>query len=179
MKRFLITAVSVLLIAMSFTACYDPLSDPNATNPSQSTTETEEATTAKSSEDYENTLTGLRDFMIDRGYISIENDNKNVTKMKADLIGAKKGYKYITGNIAVELYVFDLKAENPTRDKVIKGIEKDGIFTLYNEDIPAYLSDNGKFLMVYTNPDIADNDTSSDAYKTMKKAIKDFKSFNA
>ncbi|MCH5303825.1 MAG: hypothetical protein J1E41_03085 [Ruminococcus sp.] len=177
MKRFLIAAASVLLIATSFVGCYDPLSDPNATNPSASTAETEPVTEAKKAEDYKDTLAGLRDFMKDSGYITIAEKNANVTKMKAELIGAEKGYRYTTGNIKVELYAYKLNGKNPTRDEFIESVKKNGSFTLYNKEIKAYLSDSGKYLMVYSNPDIAADDTSSDAYKTMQKAIKAFKEF--
>ncbi len=182
MKKFLISAVAVLMIAVSFASCYDPYAgikdkSKKPTPASQSTTAAAEEKKTKKISDkkYDDTFAGLRDFMKDSGYIKIEDNN--VTKMQADLIGAEKGYKYTDGDTRVELYAFKLKSENKTRDKVIKSVKEKGTFTLYSEEIPAYLSDNGKYLMVYSNP--ASNDKNSDAYKFKQKAVKAFKGFKA
>lgn len=183
MKKILLSAVAVVIVAVSFASCYDPYAGVKdkskiESSATQSTTESETKAKSKkvSSDDYEDNFEGLRDYMKDCGYIKTD-DKNNITKMQADLIGAKKGYKYTDGDTRVELYSFDLKEKNDTRDKVIESVKKDGTFELYNEKIPAYLSDNGKYLMVYSNP--AANDKNSDAYKTMQKAIKDFKAFKA
>lgn len=181
MKKLLISAIAVILIAMSFASCYDPLSATNqkATGASDATT-AEEAEKAKKKinvEDYESTFAGLCDYMKDSGYITVDDKNANVVKMNSKLIGAAKGKKYTMGNIRVELYAFDLKGKNKTRDKIIASVKKDGTYTLYDQVIPAYLSDSGKFLMIYANPDIHEDDKTSDAYKSMQKAVKAFKKF--
>ncbi len=182
MKRLLISAVAVLMIALTFASCYDPYAgikdkSKKPTAATQSSTKKKDETKKKKVSDkkYDDNLNGLRDFMKDSGYIKVEDNN--VTKMQADLIGAKKGNKYVDGDIRVELYEYDLKKADETRDKTIESVKKDGTFTLYGETIPAYLSDSGKYLMVYTNP--AANDKKSDAYKTKQNAIKAFKGFKA
>lgn len=185
MKKILITAIAAILITASFASCYDPdagvrgkggESATIAETTAGSTKETKPKKKVVSDKKYEDNFEGLRDFMKDSGYIKTD-DKNNITKMQANLIGAEKGYKYADGDTRVELYSFNLKAENDTRDKVIESVKKDGSFTLYSETIPAYLSDNGKYLMVYTNP--AADDKNSDAYKTKQNAIKAFKGFKA
>lgn len=182
MKRVLISAVAVLMIALTFASCYDPYAgikdkSKKPTAATQSSTAKKDETKKKKVSDkkYEDNLKGLRDFMKDSGYIKVEDNN--VTKMQAKLIGAKKGYKYVDGDIRVELYEFNLNGENKERDKTIESVKKDGTFTLYDETIPAYLSDSGKYLMIYTNP--AANDKNSDAYKIKQNAVKAFKGFKA
>lgn len=183
MKRLLISAVAVLVIAASFASCYDPYSGikdknykPKTTTEATTAKETKSSSKTVSSDKYADSFDGLRDYMKDCGYIKTDDEN-NIKKMQADLIGAEKGYKYTDGDTRVELYSFDLSKKNDTRDKVIESVKKDGTFIMYSETIPAYLSDNGKYLMVYSNP--ATSDKNSDAYKTMQSAVKAFKSFKA
>lgn len=182
MKRVLIAAIAVLMIALTFVSCYDPYAgikdkSKKPTAATQSSTKKKEETKKKKVSDkkYEDNLNGLRDFMKDSGYIKVEDNN--VTKMQADLIGAKKGNKYVDGDTRVELYEFDLKKDNKKRDETVESVKNDGSFTVYSEKIPAYLSDSGKYLMVYTNPTA--DDKNSDAYKTKQNAVKAFKGYKA
>lgn len=180
MKKLLISAIAALLIAMSFASCYDPLSATSQKNTTASdATTAEEAKKAKKikAEDYEKTFTGLCDYMKDSGFITVDENNANVVKMNVKLIGAKKGLKYTMGNVRIELYAFDLKGENKTRDKILDSVKKDGTYTLYSQVIPAYLAEDGMFMMIYANPDIHEGDTTSDAYLNMQKAIKAFEKF--
>ena len=164
MKKILISAVAVLVIAMSFASCYDPYAGikdkskiPATTGETTAKASTEAAKEKTLSDSkYKDSYEGLRDYMKDSGYIKTDDKNA-ITKMKADLIGAEIGYKYTDGNKRVELYAFNLGK--------------------YSETIPAYLSDNGKYLMVYTDP--AANNTNSAEYKNKAKAVKDFKAFKA
>lgn len=183
MKRVLIAALAVFVIALSFASCYDPDAGIKDKSKIASTTAADSATKATeakaktvSDSKYSDTYEGLRDYMKAWGYIKTDDQN-NIVKMQADKIGAEKGYKYTDGDTRVELYSFNFKKDNSTRDKVIESVKNNGTFTLYGETIPAYLSDNGKYLMVYSNP--AANDKNSDAYKTKQNAIKAFKSFKA
>ncbi len=181
MKRFLVSAVAVIIIAMSFASCYDPLSATNQKNSTPDATTASEAKNTKSKKlnvkDYDKTLAGLRDYMIDGGFITIAEKNSNVTKMKAELIGAAKGYKYTMGNVRIELYAFSKKGKNKTRDSIIESVKKNGTYELYSQTIPAYLSTDENFLMVYADSDIHEGDTTSDQYKNMQKAVKAFEKF--
>ena len=179
MKKLLIAVLAALMIMTVFAGCYDPLADPNRnTTPTASgETASTEPTTVPENTTYTDNLDGLRDYLKDAGYLTVADDNGNMTAMKAELIGAKEGRKYTNNSIVIELYYYDLSGTNETRDSFIESVKTNGYFTLYDKNIPAYLSDSGEFLMVYTNSDIKDGDTSSDAYKTMQSCIRKFRSF--
>jgi hypothetical protein len=72
----------------------------------------------------------------------------------------------------VELYQFDTKKTNDT----VEAVKKDGKFTIYEKEVEAYVSDNGKYLMIYSDTAVTD-DTTTEAYKTKQSAIKAFKEF--
>lgn len=181
MKRIIAAACAAFMIAATFTSCYDPVKDPNmklqngTTASTQATTAA--ATEAKKAADYKDDLAGLRDYMKDKEYITIEQDDKNVTKMKNELIGAKEGYKYSMGDVLVELYEFNLSGTNAERDKTLESVKKNGSFTIYSKEVKAYLTDSGKYMMVYYNNKIDENNKQSDEYKKREAAIKAFKEF--
>lgn len=178
MKKIILAAIALVMISAVLSGCSDGLAEKNNAA-TEATASTEQATEAKKAADYEDTYAGLRDYMQDKGYIKIEDKESNVTKMQADLIGAAKGYRYTMNTVKVELYAFNLKKVNKTRDEIISSVKRNGKFTLYSKDVTAYLSDNGKYLMIYTDSAIGADDTTSDAYKTQQKAVKVFKAFKA
>lgn len=181
MKRIIAAVCASFIIAASLASCYDPASDPNmklqngTTASTQATTQA--ATEAPKASDFKDSLTGLRDYLKEMGFIEVQDDDKNVTKMNAKLIGAKKGFKYAMGDVTIELYEYDLKGDNKTRDEFIKSVKDNGSFTLYEKEVKAYLSDNGKYLMIYTNAKIDESNKSSDEYKSREAAVKAFKGF--
>lgn len=184
MKRFFVAIIACLALCVSFAGCgtYDPLSDTSATlttGASDSTSAEADATqpASRDAKEYKNNLAGLRDYMNDLGYISYDKKTGS-QKMQAELIGAAKGYRYTKDAVTVELYAYNTKELNSTAEEVTESVKSKGSFNLYEQEITAYLSDNSRYLMIYTDPAVAKDDTSSDAYKTMKKAIKAFKSFN-
>ena len=177
MKKIITAAIALIMIAALLAGCSDGLAEKNSAAATDATTATEEVTEAKTAADYSDSYDGLRDYMKDKGYIKIEDKESNVTKMQADLIGAEKGFRYTMNTIKVELYAFNLKKDSKTRDEIIASVKNNGKFTLYSKDVTAYLSDSGKYLMIYSDSAIGTNDTTSDAYKLQQEAIKDFKSF--
>lgn len=182
MKKIIAAVCASFIIAASLTGCYDPAKDPNM-KLENGTTASTQATTAAATEapkpaDYKDDITGLRDYLKDLKIITIEQDNKNVTEMQHKLIGAEKGYKYSMAEVAIEIYEYKLDGENKTRDEVIESVKTKGSFTLYDKEIKAYLSDNGKYLMVYTNLKIDENNKQSNEYKARESAVKAFKEFH-
>lgn len=91
-----------------------------------------------------------------------------------EYIGAISGKKYINNGVVVELYEFK-EGEN---NKTIESVKKNGTFTLYDSEIKAYLTDDEKFMLIYTDKSIKDDDTDSEAYKTMQKTVKAFEEYN-
>ncbi len=181
MKRMIAAVCATFMIAAALTGCYDPASDPNM-KLQNGTTASTQASTAAATEapkpaDFKNDLSGLRDYLKAMGYVAIEQDDKNVTKMNSKLIGAKDGYKYAMGDVTIEIYEFDLSGDNKTRDDTIASVKAKGSFTLYEKEVKAYLSDNGKYLMIYTNAKIDENNKQSNEYKARESALKAFREF--
>lgn len=178
MKKIIALITAGVIAASLLAGCgNDPLTAgtaaPAATDESGAAA-TEQTEKKINRESYDKSLEGLAEYFNDLGYISNEKDK--TAKMEAKLIGAKKGNRYSYNTARVELYVFDTKNPNETADTVIDSVERDGSFTLYDKKIEAFLSDNRKYLMIYTDSAIGD-DTSSDAYKTKQAAIKALKDF--
>ena len=108
---------------------------------------------------------------------------KNVTEMDFSLVGAQAGKKFATTyngkNITVELYSYDTANLNDTAKEIIASVKNDGTFTILDlNPVKAYLSDNGKYMMVYSEASIDENKTDSDNYTHREQVIKDFKAFH-
>lgn len=144
--------------------------------------------------DFKDSFKGLCDYFTKKVYIVEKEGGKtNETKMDASLIGAKEGKRFTTKfggkSITIELYAYDVKNLNATAQKTIKSVKTDGVFAIESEyqgstvtlpEVTAYLSDNGKYLMIYTDASINDKkpDTESDNYKHREQVIEDFKAFH-
>ena len=164
-KIFALILASLMLISV-MSGCGTTV--PDATESTAATEETKEEKT------YSDSLESLAEYMKDQGYID---NTDNAYKMQAQLIGAEKGYRYLKGTVQIELYKYNPDKLNDTAKDVMEQIEKNGEFELYGKKIKGYLSDNGKYMMVYTDSAIVEGDTTSDAYKTMEKAVKDLNKF--
>lgn len=193
MKRFIAAILCVGLIAAVSTGCAykDALSKDNT-----ATTQATEATGSVATEDevdeknFSDNLQGLSEYFAKKGYITTKDgkiDESTVTVMDASLIGAKEGKKYATAYggkaITIELYEYDVRNLNNLNDTakaVIESVKNSGEFTIL--DLPpvnAYLSNNGRYIMIYTDSSIddANPDKESDNYKHREEVIKNFKSF--
>ena len=127
------------------------------------------------------TSDGLVDYFVAKGYLESKDGS---IKMDASAIGAKEGKKfaakYAGSNIIIELYSYDTKKTNSTADEIVKSVKDNGTFSIYGlPDVTAYLSDNGNYLMIYTDTaiDKTNPDKNSDNYKHREQVIKDFKAF--
>lgn len=175
MKRFFILLITSVII-FSFAGCgYDPLRDTQPTTEATTGATDQSSTEATAEKSYNNNYNGLVEYMKDKGYLD-KTDEKNREKMRADLIGAKKGYRYINGSATIELYEYDMKADNKEAKEIRKSVKNNGYYTIYGKKISSYLSDNEKYLMIYVDTAV-DGKKESDAYKKQENAIKDFKVF--
>ena len=190
MKRFIAAILCVGLIAAVSTGCAykDALSKDNT-----ATTRATEATGNVATVDeidaknFSDNLQGLSEYFAKKEYITTKDgkiDESTVTVMDASLIGAKEGKKYATSYggkaITIELYEYDLKNLNDTAKTVIESVKNSGEFTILDlPSVEAHLSDNEKYLMIYTDSSIddANPDKESDNYKHREEVIKNFKSF--
>ena len=158
--------------------------DSNASQPDD--TSKEESSTAKEikADDYDNNLKGLEKYFVDMGYIP---EKSEPTPMMFDIIGAVGGdrYNFIVNSTAIylELYEYnpdDLKDEKSKNykegNRVIKEVNDNGKFYVFDNNggdnvaYEAFLSENGKYLMIYT-----DNSTDAGNVQRKNDVIKAFK----
>ena len=145
-------------------------------------------TLKKNVNDYKDDLNGLCEYFGALGYINPIEKNKGLTysDMKGELIGAKvdTGKRFLakhTKDTVIELYEYDLKNLNATADEVRASVQKDGTFVnLIGETVKnVYISDNGKYLMIYTDSTISGDTKETDAnYKAREEVVKKFKAFH-
>lgn len=193
MKRFIAAILCVGLIAAVFAGCAykDALSKDN-TATIQATEATGSLATADEvdAKNFSDDLEGLSNYFAKKGYITTKDgkiDESTITVMDASLIGAKEGKKYATSYggkaITIELYEYDVRNLNNLNDTakaVIESVKNSGEFTILDlPPVKAYLSNNGRYIMVYTDASIddANPDKESDNYKHREEVIKNFKSF--
>lgn len=121
--------------------------------------------------DYDDTLDGLREYMKDSYIVT-----GDAVEMSYDVIGATGGYKYQftyrTSTVQVELYSFDPDNLSDTARENLNSIKENGTFTVLETEVSAYISDNGKYIMIYS-------DASSDEEnkQQQERAVELFKSF--
>ncbi len=200
MKKFIAVILSVCFMAAMLAGCgvSDPLTGSSAVDTEETTSEStqdEANEAAVKSADYEDSFKGLCDYFVAMGYTvekaGDELSDSNVTEMDASLIGASEGKKFTTKyngkDLIVELYVYDTDNLSDAANEIITSIQENGTFEILPDEngkylaaITAYLSDSGKYLMIYTDSSIDDSkpDTSSDNYTHREQVIKDFKAFH-
>lgn len=185
MKKFLAAVLCAGLIAVAASGCgySDPLAKTPDTTQSASAGEQSETQKIIKDTDYKNNLGGLVDYFAAKKYIN--NDEKSVTKMDAASIGAKEGKKFANTyngkNITIELYEYNTDNLNNTAKSILDSVKTKGTFSIYDlPDVPAYISDNGKFLMVYTDASIdkENPDKTQDNYIHREEVITDFTAFH-
>lgn len=178
-KVFLFAVITTLLL--SFTACSanDPTLKTSSAPAASSSSSSQSVSSAVSStapvvdgSNLEDNLTGLETYLTSNKVIQ-----GTPEKMAAEFIGAKNGAKYKYSyegkdNVAVEVYEYDTSALNATAIKTIDSVKKSGKFTIMDHVVEAVMSDNGKYLMIYTD---SANGEKNVAHKT--DSVKIFKAF--
>ena len=189
MKKFLAAILCAGLIAVTTAGCgyTDALAGNSSTTQETTVATADEADAEVKADSYKDNLNGLCEYFGAKGYISTKDgkvDESVMTEMDASLIGAKEGKKFSTtygGNsITIELYEYDTKNLSDKANEIISSVEKNGTFTILElPAVKAYMSDSGKYLMIYTDTSIkdAEPDTTADNYKHREEVINDFKSF--
>ena len=135
--------------------------------------------------DYKDTFDDLCKYLSAKGYINAleENKNKSYNEMEYKLVGAYAGKKFMStmqgaNGVTIELYDYS-KPASP--DEVYNKVKKDGKFSVLGlDEVNAYLSDNGKYMMVYTDSSIdwKNPDKKADNYKRFEEVYKAFKEFH-
>lgn len=183
MKKIISALLMASVIAISAAGCGYNDALEQASKANQQTTSASQSASEQTSKEaekvYKDSFDGLCSYMQDKGYYT---DKAVKTEMDASFIGAKQGIKYsISNNLAIELYEYDTAKLNDTAKEIVKEVKDSNSFTII-EGYPvnaAYLSDNGKYLMIYNDTKIDKNkpDKNSNEYKTRENAVKDFLAF--
>ena len=160
----ILAIVLVAVMALSLTACMAP------SQPVTTLTVTEGAKDPDA-KNYEDNYEGLVKYLKDSELIAGEG-----LAMSADFIGAEKGekymFKYVEAQISCELYYFDTENPNEKSTKVLESIKSTGKFASLDKEVDAFISDSGKFMMIYVNPA---KDEVQDAFSA--RIIDKFKTF--
>lgn len=183
MKKIISALLMASVIAISAAGCGYNDALEQASKANQQTTSASQSASEQTSKEaekvYKDSFDGLCSYMQDKGYYT---DKAVKTEMDASFIGAKQGVKYsISNNLAIELYEYDTTKLNDTAKEIVKEVKDSNSFTII-EGYPvnaAYLSDNGKYLMIYNDTKIDKNkpDKNSNEYKARENAVKDFLAF--
>ena len=183
MKKIISALLMAFVIAVSAAGCGYNDALEQASKANQQTTSASQSASEQTSKEaekvYKDSFDGLCSYMQDKGYYT---DKAVKTEMDASFIGAKQGIKYsISNNLAIELYEYDTAKLNDTAKEIVKEVKVSNSFTII-EGYPvnvAYLSDNGKYLMIYNDTKIDKNkpDKNSNEYKARENAVKDFLAF--
>ena len=167
-KRWIAAAAAALVCISSLCGCGEGVVDLTGSSQSASSEETSSAVTET---DVQDSLLGLEEFMIAQGYVS-----GTPSEMNGALIGANElGHRYVSGTITAEFYEYDLENLNETAETVRASVEANGTFEIVGQTVSnVYLSDSGKYLMIYTNANTDETNTA-----LTQAAIAAFKSFKA
>lgn len=169
-KVWLLAAAAAVL--MTATAC----GAGDVGGPSSSGSASSQASSQAPSMDQsgvEDNLQGLEKYLAGNGVLS-----GDPTKMRADVIGAKSGARYQfsfngKNNVTVELYEYDPTSLNSTAQEIIDSVKSGSKFVLMGQQIPAVLSDSGKYLMIYKDTVSSDgNKARAEQTETLFKQFK-------
>ena len=178
MKRWLALAMAgVLVLALTACGAGDVGSkEYMEKKAAQSQTAAESSKGASSSSQqqitYEDNLSGLQAYMKAKGAVS-----EAPQTMQAKMIGAKAGVKYTYGyegkaNVMLELYEFDPNALEEKGKETIRSVKQNGKLKIMDVEVPAILSKNEKYLMIY-----ADKETGEAHEKRQDEVKKIFLAF--
>ena len=170
MKKILILALAVAM-AGSLAAC--GMGDVGGAQPAASSVSSQAVSSAVGSDNMEDSLAGLEKYLAANSAIS-----GTPTEMKADFIGAKRGAKYLfsyngKNNVTVELYEFDTGSLSSQATAVLDEVKAKSQFTIMNQKVPAVISDNGKYIMIYK--DTSGSDQNKKHQEDVAKLFKEFK----
>lgn len=154
MKKIFAILLAVVMVC-SLTACMNT----NSTAKIQEVTDPE-STDGVVYENYEDSLEGLCAYFADLGYVyampeSTEDEITDPVVMRADMIGADKGYKF-TYTYGGETVILELYSYTDTENDYYKQAKAEGQITVTEEldegTVDVVLSTNGKYLMIYSDP---------------------------
>ena len=172
-----LAAVLVGVLCLSMTGCAAQQTTALETlETSAAPAEGEEAVVElKDPADYEDSVKGLCAFMEDCKVTAGER-----IQMEYGVIGASNGYKYTYtyegSQVQLEVYEFPAEEVSETAQSIIDSVKNNGSFQLLDNTIPAQLSANGRYMLIYTD----EKSEKKDANKAHKEhVVKCFETFTA
>ena len=123
--------------------------------------------------EFEDNINGLCDYLTANKAVAGE-----PTEMAYETIGAVGGYRYrfvfSSSTVQVEVYEYDLENLGKEATKVLDSVKENGTFQMLDKEVSALLSDSGKYMMIYTDANKAEQNTQQ------KERVEElFKSFYA
>ena len=159
----LFALVLVVALCVSMTGCMSGAKNNQVQTAvlevSAAPTEGEETVAEKDPAKYSDDIQGLCKFMEENKVTAGER-----IQMEYGVIGAMNGYKYsymYDGSaVQLEVYEFAVEGLSETAKTVIESVKKDGQFELLDNTIPAQLSADGRFMLIYTDDKAAKKDNN-------------------
>lgn len=176
MKKLIAALFAAAMITVMATGCFGGTPAPKVATSAEA-----QSTDAA---DYPDTYEGLCNYLWANGYINPAEENVDITYtvMDYDLIGAVKGRKFPEQSkkkATIEIYEFDTAKSNATADEVLKSVKANGTFTILNlPEVNAILSNNGKYMMIYNDKSIKEDDPENESTKLRDEIVTKFKEFH-
>ena len=172
--KALLAVLLAALLCVSVTACANNSASSTAVATLETSSTASEGETAESTDKdpagYDDDIQGLCKYLEDCKVAAGEK-----VQMSYDVIGAENGYKYVYryADSAVQLEVYEFPAELSETAKALQdAVRADGTFKVLDNTVPGYLSNDGRFLLIYTDA----KSEKEDANKTHKEHV--LKCFN-
>lgn len=175
MKKIIAAILAAVVISISASGCMGMGAKPAVA--------TGDEAKSQNAADYPNTYEGLCNYLASFGYINPLKDNVDSTYVVMDyaLVGAAHGRRYTEQTkkkATIEIYDYtDVKSA--TADEILAGVKDKGTFTVLGlPEVKAILSNNGKYMMVYNDKSIDENNKEQEEYKLREEIVEKFKTFH-
>ena len=101
-------------------------------------------------EEFEDSLEGLCDYLAANKAVA-----GDPVEMAYETIGAQGGYRFRfqfnRSTVQVEVYAFPLEDLDDRAQEVLSSVREEGSFTMLDNQVPATLNSDGKYMLLYTD----------------------------
>ena len=168
MKKIIAAILAAVVISISASGCMGMGAKPAVA--------TGDEAKSQNAADYPNTYDGLCNYLASFGYINPLKDNVDSTYVVMDY--GRRYTEQTKKKATIEIYDYtDVKSA--TADEILAGVKDKGTFTVLGlPEVKAILSNNGKFMMVYNDKSIDENNKEQEEYKLREEIVEKFKTFH-
>mgnify|MGYP004464880171 CR=1 FL=1 len=168
-KKIFAAAAIAAVVAAALSGCGGTtVADPSAASSSTAASAVESMPLSEVQED---NLNGLLTYLTGNGVIK-----SDTSEMKAEMIGAVAGKRvaviYGDQTANVELYEFDTSNLNDRANEVLKNAKENKKFSSIDGEMPAMISNSGKYLLIYK--DIYTDDQKRPVQERFLKLFQEF-----